>query len=203
MTLILTVKDRDSNTKEYTFSDEKRIILCGRKETNDILIQDKTVSLHHFKIVLENGKYFIEDENSTNGTFLNGKRITRAEIKDNDIIYITLYTIKVRITKLNIPKAEISVLENPFDDRKKFTINKTLTFIGTSQKADIPAKPKNIYYPISDFSLAIILKENKYIAIPVNKEVTKINSLPNISELELKSSDIIEVGITRFEFKYL
>lgn len=201
MTLLIILKDRDSNTKQYSFSN-KNTITAGRKETNDIILPDPTVSLYHFKIVYEEEKYYIEDLNSTNGTFLNGMPVKKAEIKNEDLISVSIYTLKIKTVNIKIPKAEIYVEENPVDERKIFILNKTTTFIGTGQKADIPAKPQNIFYPLSDFVCAIVLKEGKYYITPINEDQIKLNSEKIKNPSELKTNDIIEVGITKLIFKY-
>jgi len=58
----------------------------GKKAGNDLVLDDKTVSGHHFVIHYENHGYRIEDLNSTNGTYVNGQRIRKAPLKHNDII---------------------------------------------------------------------------------------------------------------------
>ena len=56
----------------------------GRHATNQLAIDDDSISRFHARFVQEDGKYLVEDLGSRNGTFIQGKRITRAEIKDDD-----------------------------------------------------------------------------------------------------------------------
>ena len=51
------------------------IYTIGRSPENDIQIRDKNVSRYHLKIQRKEGKYFITDLKSRNGTFINGKDI--------------------------------------------------------------------------------------------------------------------------------
>jgi len=60
----------------------------GRHATNQLPIDDDSISRFHARFVCEDGKYFVEDLGSRNGTFLQGKRITRAEIKDDDWVQL-------------------------------------------------------------------------------------------------------------------
>lgn len=61
----------------------------------DIKINDPYVSRKHAQILFENGKFYIEDLGSTNGTFLNDKLITeKMELKDGDIIKLGLAMLK-------------------------------------------------------------------------------------------------------------
>ena len=60
----------------------------GRHATNQLPIDDDSISRFHARFVCEDGKYFVEDLGSRNGTFLQGKRVTRAEIKDDDWVQL-------------------------------------------------------------------------------------------------------------------
>ena len=53
-----------------------KVHTLGRSSDNDIQIKDKNISRHHLKIQCKNNKYFIEDLNSKNGTFISGRDIT-------------------------------------------------------------------------------------------------------------------------------
>lgn len=50
-------------------------ISIGRAPENNIIIDNKLASRHHALIQKIKDAYFLKDENSTNGTFLNGRRI--------------------------------------------------------------------------------------------------------------------------------
>jgi len=60
----------------------------GRHATNRLPIDDDSISRFHARFVNEDGKYFVEDLGSRNGTFLQGKRVTRAEIRDDDWVQL-------------------------------------------------------------------------------------------------------------------
>jgi hypothetical protein len=67
-----------------------KMLRIGRDQTNEIIIADKTVSRNHGIITFEdNGHVFFEDLNSSNGSFVNGNRITgRIKLKDSDILKV-------------------------------------------------------------------------------------------------------------------
>lgn len=66
-----------------------RKITIGRNPTNDIIINNPNVSSNHAVIIIEvSGDIILRDLNSTNGTFVNGKRITDAKINPTDRIQV-------------------------------------------------------------------------------------------------------------------
>ncbi|MEJ2344584.1 MAG: FHA domain-containing protein [Gammaproteobacteria bacterium] len=67
---------------------EHGTITIGRDADNDVCIQDKTVSSHHAKIVTVFNATYVEDGGSTNGTYVNGKRINRHTLRTGDVIAI-------------------------------------------------------------------------------------------------------------------
>ena len=65
----------------------KDIITLGRDITNDIVINDPEVSRHHMRMTRGAGGYTIEDLGSTNGTFVNGQRLTGARpLRNGELI---------------------------------------------------------------------------------------------------------------------
>jgi hypothetical protein len=63
-------------------------VSIGSSDDNDIILQDKAVSRHHAKIRIEGKKHFIYDLASTNGTKVNGRKITKKWIKEGDTIEV-------------------------------------------------------------------------------------------------------------------
>ena len=65
------------------------INLLGRGFANDFKIEDPSVSGSHCQIVVEHGNVVIKDLGSTNGTYINGRRIAYGEsrqINDGDVV---------------------------------------------------------------------------------------------------------------------
>jgi serine phosphatase RsbU (regulator of sigma subunit) len=58
----------------------------GRKMDKDLVIADPRVSRDHALLISENGKFFVEDQGSKHGTFVNGERVNRQQIERNDRI---------------------------------------------------------------------------------------------------------------------
>ena len=77
--------------KEIPAKDE---ITVGRKPDNDVVIDNPAVSGHHCKIVRVGDTYFVEDLNSTNGVFLNAKKVMKSGLANNDVIGIAKHALK-------------------------------------------------------------------------------------------------------------
>ena len=77
------------NSKQIgEFPLEKEIMTIGRKEDNDIRIENLAVSGHHAKLLTIFDDSFLEDLDSTNGTQVNGHNIKKHPLKNGDIIVI-------------------------------------------------------------------------------------------------------------------
>ena len=61
----------------------KDVITLGRDITNDIVINDPEVSRHHCRFTRAPSGYTLEDLGSTNGTFVNGQRLSAARSLSN------------------------------------------------------------------------------------------------------------------------
>ena len=71
------------------------IITIGRASDNDIIINNMGVSNHHAIITKKNDLFFLEDLNSTNGSFLNSQKISSQQrINPQDSIIIGKHTLK-------------------------------------------------------------------------------------------------------------
>lgn len=73
---------------------DKERITIGRKPSNDIQIDNLAISGHHAVIVTILNDAFLEDLNSTNGTFVNGRQIHKHFLQDNDVIELGKYRLK-------------------------------------------------------------------------------------------------------------
>ena len=66
----------------------RTLTVVGRSPSCDITVDSPMVSEKHFRIVCDNGEYFIEDLRSMSGTFVNNRKVRRARLGDYDRISI-------------------------------------------------------------------------------------------------------------------
>ena len=64
-----------------------QVVSVGRDKVNTISIADQTLSGQHFRIAPKEGVYYLIDLQSTNGTYLNGERVSLKEIAIGSVIH--------------------------------------------------------------------------------------------------------------------
>jgi hypothetical protein len=85
--------------KEVQITKDKTTL--GRRPYNDIVIDNLAVSGEHAVLQMVGADVFIEDLNSTNGTYINGKAIKKQLLTHNDTVEIGKYKIKYLIEESN------------------------------------------------------------------------------------------------------
>jgi FHA domain/zinc-ribbon domain len=63
----------------------------GRSPDCEIFLDDVTVSRNHAVLIERDGKFFVEDQGSLNGTFVNRRRIDSDELENGDEVQIGKY----------------------------------------------------------------------------------------------------------------
>jgi pilus assembly protein CpaF len=92
--LLITLAEKTGGSQQLTF--EKEEVTIGRVAGNDIVLGKGNVSKYHSRIVVKDGKFIIVDLKSTNGTFVNGKKLAAPQVvRPSDKTYIGDYIINV------------------------------------------------------------------------------------------------------------
>ena len=86
--LKLIVQSGSQKGKEFTFENGDEIVI-GRGRYANLSIHDKQASRRHARIYAENRDLFIEDLDSINGTFVNGRSVKDQKLAPNDAVEIT------------------------------------------------------------------------------------------------------------------
>lgn len=195
---------------------DKPAFTLGRKPDNDIVLDNAAVSGHHAKMYESGGTWFVEDLNSTNGTFVNGKKTLKSGLKAGDIVTLVKYSL-VYMDETSAasrapaeatlppqrgkpPQGFIEVLENPSDDRKDFELTALSTYIGKSAQAAIPYKAGGLFGGGPELAVVITLRPEGYYLNPIKEGYSKYNGNALNEKVMLKDDDVIEVGATRFRF---
>jgi pSer/pThr/pTyr-binding forkhead associated (FHA) protein len=73
-----------------------RALRIGRKPGNDLVLADEKTSGVHAEVVLEGDRHVLRDLGSTNGTFLDGKRVTEIVLSPGDVVTVGRLRVKFR-----------------------------------------------------------------------------------------------------------
>lgn len=86
MTGKLILKFEGSTLGEYPL--DKETITIGRRPSNDVVIESLEISGQHSRVITILYDSFLEDMNSTNGTYVNGKLIQKHALQHGDVITV-------------------------------------------------------------------------------------------------------------------
>ena len=202
---------------------DKPCFTVGRKPDNDIVPDNATVSGHHCKLYEAGDTWFMEDLNSTNGTFINGKKVLKAGLHNNDSVGIVKYFLvfiedtPAQVTAAAAPpqgtKTEprqpppqnrgqggLEVLEGGSDEAKSHELTNLSTYIGKTAQANIHYKGSGIFNIGPDIAAVITLRPEGYYLVPIKEGYARHNGMPLTEKVLLKDDDRIEAGGTKFRF---
>src|SRR3954465_7050170 len=90
----VVITEKTGGQKRLSFGEPE--VTVGRVPGNDIVLPKGNVSKRHSRVVKQDGRFFVVDLKSTNGTYLNGRRITTPSvIKPGDKIYVGDFVVMV------------------------------------------------------------------------------------------------------------
>ena len=96
MAFLKVLESPDPALKDQTIPLAGKEVLIGRGKENGLVLEDHAVSRHHARIVEEPDGHVLVDNNSANGSWVNGQRVTEQRLKPGDQIRVgkTLFEIQ-------------------------------------------------------------------------------------------------------------
>ena len=92
--LTIFITEKGGETRELEF--ENNQVTVGRVDANDIVLPKGNISKRHSKIVAQDDKVVIVDLRSTNGTYVNGDKISGPKVvTEEDKVYIGDFTLQI------------------------------------------------------------------------------------------------------------
>lgn len=180
---------KDENNREIPINHFPFTI--GRKADNDLALTDKgTVSKLHAVITYENDTFYIEDKDSSNGTFLNdfaenGQRVIKEKLSSGDVIYI--YNIPYVFTVNSSDNATVVVGEAAQRKKSDNKSNKTKSIAYLVNASSNEKVPIYVYpFTCSEISGVVIGRENGR-----DRHSIFIENI-SCSSLSIEGSDIAE-----------
>lgn len=161
---------------------ERTVVTIGRKHVNDLHLDDLGVSGTHAKILTVGNDSFIEDLNSTNGTYVNGNRIQKKALKDQD-------TIKIGDFELRYLNSVASV----DDDMEKTVILQAGSVVMQDPEANRPsaqaAKPAMSTAQESQAKLTVVDGPSKGKFLELSKIITRVKGPKGQSSMISKKDE--------------
>jgi phosphoserine phosphatase RsbU/P len=147
----------------------------GRKMEKDLAIADPRVSRDHALIVSENGRFFVEDQGSKHGTFVNGERVQRRALERNDrlefgardSIYAVFHPQHVTTNTARDFLSQISGIQisNEVTDLEKLTI-----FLEAARKLNTTGVLDEILVTLLDVTLKLTGAERGYVFLKTEND---------------------------------
>ena len=102
----IVVTHEDNEVDQFTFDASDRMISIGRRSTNDVCIPNLSVSGMHARITIDGNSALIEDNSSTNGTYVNGRLISRQLLNEDDEVVIGKSRLVVHLSHVAAQSAQ-------------------------------------------------------------------------------------------------
>lgn len=191
----VTVFDYNHIPDEYNLmSFNKKEITFGRDDSNDIMIASDIVSRRHGHFTVDGGRCYITDDNSTNGIYVNNRRVTQVELKDGD---------SIRIDDVN--HSVLGGIAIIFSDKNSgaswnnVELKKSITTIGRDKKCDIVIDDPKVKMQAAELH---IMDNKRYILTTADEDSgILVNNEPMAGKrYELRDEDAFTIGNTKFSY---
>jgi pSer/pThr/pTyr-binding forkhead associated (FHA) protein len=207
---------------------ENECLTIGRKPGNDIQIDDRAISGHHCQIITILNDSFLEDLESTNGTYVNSRRITKYALRNGDVINLGTHQLQY-VNEFADPDSDNSMYEktmflqrDPVNATPKLSSSPSAPIWGETKHSKSHAwleilngsnKDKNYEIKRTMTTLGkpggqvavITNRGHHYVIIGIEADSAgrypRLNGTPvNGRSMRLSDQDLIEVGEIRMTF---
>src|SRR5260370_30238713 len=111
----IIISEKGGAERRETF--DKNEINVGRVQGNDLMLPKGNVSKHHARLLYRDGRFIVTDLKSTNGTYVNGRKIAQATIvREGDKIYIGDFVLRIESGSGAVPSQPSSAPPVALDD---------------------------------------------------------------------------------------
>ena len=140
----------------------------GRKVDRDLVIPDPRVSREHASIVSENGEFFVVDEGSKHGTYVNGERVARRKLQRNDRVEFGVRDVTYMIfhpvhTTSNTAREFLSQISDIHIAPEASDLEKLTLFMEAARKLNTIGVLDEILVTLLDTTLKLTRAERGYI----------------------------------------
>jgi predicted component of type VI protein secretion system len=185
--------------REYNIAD--RPITIGRLPDNTIPLDNLAVSGHHARVVEEQGQFVLYDENSTNGTYVNGQKVARAALVNGDSVHVGRHVLtfvdEEPMEAMQAPAIGLLHVLSGKTDRPDYVLDRDQTVIGKNDSANV--KLQRWFAP--KVAAIIERRQGKYFLVAEAAPVS-VNSELVHQERELTAGDTISVDEVTLAFTF-
>ncbi len=159
----------------YVQGNEQRSIVMnrtpfsvGRKVDKDLVIPDPRVSRDHALIVAENGTFFVVDQGSKHGTYVNGERVQRQKLQRNDRVEFGVRDVAYVIfspqhATSNTAREFLSQISGIQISTETTDLEKLTLFLEAARKLNTVGVLDEILVTLVDTTLKLIRAERGYV----------------------------------------
>jgi adenylate cyclase len=160
-----------------------RTVVVGRAVTSDVPIYDPTISRRHAEVSLTDGGVKVKDVGSSNGTFLNGARITDAVAGENDVIAFGKVAFRVKAVSAPVPRPQV-VPSGEFTSGKAAAgaiVRQLPVSVSGGVPAIVTAAPSGAsHLKVSAKSLEELREKKLELLLEISKELSKQQALDQL-----------------------
>ncbi|MGJ7509480.1 FHA domain-containing protein [Variovorax sp. GT1P44] len=202
--------------KEVTLAKDRTTL--GRRPYNDIVVDNLAISGEHAVLHMIGGDVYLEDLNSTNGTYVNGRAIKKQALEQNDIIEVGKYKVRYMATagapesgtatrtvvspapSGPIPLSSAPTVQAPLGGGTAgVAVIRVLSGTGAGRELSLQKVVTTIGKPGVAVA-AVTRRLHGYVVAPIDGG-TALNGEPLGSEaVALQDGDVLELGGTRMQF---
>jgi serine phosphatase RsbU (regulator of sigma subunit) len=145
----------------------------GRKVDRDLVIPDPRVSREHASLISENGEFFVVDQGSKHGTYVNGERVTRRKLQRNDRVEFGVRDVTYMIfhplhTSSNTAREFLSQISDIRITPEASDLEKLTLFMEAARKLNTIGVLDEILVTLLDATLKLTRAERGYIFLRDN-----------------------------------
>jgi pSer/pThr/pTyr-binding forkhead associated (FHA) protein len=200
--------------KEVTLAKDRTTL--GRRPYNDVVIDNLAISGEHAVLHMIGGDVYLEDLNSTNGTYVNGRAIKKQALEHNDVVEVGKYKIRYLVGGTAAPEAGgqtrtiIAAPSGPIPLSSAPTVQsplggggvavmRVLSGSGAGRELSLQKVVTTIGKPGVAVA-AVTRRLHGYVVAPIDGGTVLNGEALGNEAVALQDGDVLELGGTRMQF---
>ncbi len=197
------IEKGDSDKKKYSFTEAFRI---GRGSTCQIQLNDNVVSRQHVEVLFIGDRWWIQDLNSANGTFIGGRRLEREPLKngaliqlgpDGPLLFISLEEAELRQTPETDPQSLTYYRDHYLKDKDDGNAGEHTMMIRQAF-SQVQKKQKGKYFTIIGVIGCLLIGVGIFATVKHNQlkkqRILAKEIFYNMKAMELEFSEVLQIA---------